>query len=270
MSGNTGRHPITFKPVTYRIPGMESVPVRRDVQYASGRSGPLTFDIYHPPGAVSDQHAPVVLLIIGYPDAGPRRPLGCAFKEMEMWISLAQLLAASGMTAVTYTSEVPAVDIHVLINYLTDHAAPLRLDSTRIALWAASGHVPTALATLARHNRGAIKAAVLSTGFTLDLEGSTVADAAQTYGFANAAAGIPIAELPGRVALFIARAGRDENPGLNDTLDRFVTAVIGHNLLVTIMNHPSAGHAFEINDDSTLSKYIIGQMLAFMRFWLIA
>lgn len=105
---------------------------------------------------------------------------------------------------------------------------------------------------------------------TLDLEGSTVADAAGTYGFVNAAAGMPITELPHNVPLFIARAGRDENPGLNDALDRFAAAVVAHNLPVTIVNHATAGHAFEVNDNSPVTEFIIGQMLAFMRFWLTA
>jgi hypothetical protein len=104
----------------------------------------------------------------------------------------------------------------------------------------------------------------------MDLDGSTVADAARAYGFANAAAGLSIADLPDEVPLFIVRAGRDENPGLNESLDRFVHGALRHNLPVTVVNHATAGHAFEIRDPSEATRSVIRQMLAFLQHRLAA
>ena len=66
----------------------------------------------------------------------------------------------------------------------------------------------------------------------------------------------------------IVRAGREENAGLNDALDRFVAAAFAANWPLTVVNHASVGHAFELNDDSATTKYVIHHMIAFTKFWL--
>ena len=60
----------------------------------------------------------------------------------------------------------------------------------------------------------------------------------------------------------------DETPGLNEALDRFVSAAVGRGVPVTLANHPTAPHCFELNHDSKLSRSIIYQTLAFMRYHL--
>jgi hypothetical protein len=261
---NNERHPVTFKRVLYHIDGMESVDVRRDLPYARAGAETLAFDIYRPEAPAAPP--PVVVLVTGYPDVGVPRRLGCAFKEMAMWTSLGQLLAASGLAAVGYTAARPAEDLDRLLAHVAEHAKTLAVDATRIGLWATSGHAPTALGALARHRGGPLKSAVLSTGFTLDLAGTTVADASGAYGFAMA--GVSVDDLPADVPLFIARGGRDEIPGLNDTLDRFAAAALARNWPVTVVNHAAGGHAFELNDQGAASRYVIREMLAFVRFWL--
>jgi hypothetical protein len=268
MSSRTGRHPIALKPVVYRLEGMESARVRRNVAYGPADARPLELDIYQPAALSPNAYTPVVLLVTGYPDVGVPRPLGCAFKDMEMFISLAQLVAASGVSAVAYTTRTPASDIHLVLDHLATNAAGLRIDTTRVGLWAVSGHVPVALATLIDDQQKRIKAAILSNGFTFDTDDAAVELAARTYGFVNASAGRSANDLPADVPLFIARAGGDENPGLNPALDRFIANALARNLPVTVVNHAAAAHAFEVNDDSVVSSQIISQMLAFMRFWL--
>jgi acetyl esterase/lipase len=207
----------------------------------------------------------MVLIVTGYADAGVPTPLGCAFKDMAWAISLAQLIAASGMAAVAYTTREPGTDAGEVLGHIARHAAALRIDTARVGLWAASGHAPLALALLMRRQPHTFRAAVLSNGFTLDATGSTVADAARTYRFVNPSAGRSVDDLPSDVPLFLVRSGRDEFPGLNDTLDRFVSDALARNLPVTLVNHATAGHAFELNDDSDTSRHVIGQMLAFLR-----
>ena len=154
-----------------------------------------------------------------------------------------------------------------MLNYLDDNSSALNIDAGRLGLWAVSAHVPVALFTLMRQPQK-FRAAVLSNGYTLDLEGTAVADAFRSLGLANPREGRLMQDLPPDVPLFIARSGHDEAPGLNHALDRFVAAAIGRNLPVTFANHPTAPHCFELNDDSERSRYIIGQMLAFMQFHL--
>ena len=105
----------------------------------------------------------------------------------------------------------------------------------------------------------------------LDLAGSTsVADASKTFGFANPCAGRSLDDLPNDLPLFIVKAGRDETPHLNGTIDRFMAEASIHNLPVTFVNHSSAPHAFDLMHDSETSREVIRQILAFMQFHLLA
>jgi hypothetical protein len=123
---------------------------------------------------------------------------------------------------------------------------------------------------LIEHGRG-IACVVLAYPYTLDLDGATgVADAAKQFRFVTPAAGKSVTDLPRNVPLFIARAGRDQMPGLNDALDRFVTAALALNLPMTVANHASGPHAFDLFDDSRATCQIVEQMLAFLQFHLSA
>jgi phosphocarrier protein HPr len=79
-----------------------------------------------------------------------------------------------------------------------------------------------------------------------------------------------IGDLPRDLPLFVARAGRDEMPGLNEALDRFVAAALAVNLPVTVMNHATGRHAFDVFDDNRTSRDIVKQVLAFLQFHLSA
>jgi hypothetical protein len=105
----------------------------------------------------------------------------------------------------------------------------------------------------------------------LDLDGSTaVADAARQFGFVNPCAGKPIEDLPLDIPLFIARAGHDQMPGLNEALDGFLAKALMRNLPITLANHPDAPHAFDLLHDSEMSREIIRQMLGFLRCYLVS
>jgi hypothetical protein len=144
------------------------------------------------------------------------------------------------------------------------------VDEQRIGVWACSGNVPNALAVLMQEARGALKCAVLCYGYMLDLDGSTaVAETARQWGFVNPCAGKSVDDLPGDLPLFIARAGQDQ-PRLNDALDRFVLMALTGNLPITLVNHPAAPHAFDLLDASETSREIIRRILAFLQFHLRA
>lgn len=266
MNDTAQRHPIALKRIVYRAPGMDTIRVTRDVEYHQSDAGPLLMDVYHPPVSGPENVAPVVMIVTGYRDTGVPRPLGCAFKDMEISISLGQLLAASGIAAVAYTTSDPAVDVFRAITYVRRNAGTLAIDSVRMGLWAMSGKVPVALSVLMREDAEPIRAAVLSCGFTVDTDGSSVADSARAYRFVNAAAGKSVADILPDTALFVSRAGCDEFPGLNSALDRFVADAVVRNLNLTFVNHATAPHGFELNDDSDATRYVIQQMLGFVNF----
>jgi hypothetical protein len=267
MSQNTERHPITMKKVVYEIPGMRSVMVRRDEPYRVTDAGPLTMDCYYPPDP-NGTRVPAVVVVLGYPPKEPN-PLGCTFKEMEWSISWGQLIAASGIAAIFYTNREPEADLRALLQHVRENAAPLGIDEQRIGLLATSGNAPLALSALMEQGRDRLKCAVLCYPMTLDVGGATaVAESAAKWGFVNAAAGRSVRDLPQDLPLFIARAGRDEFPGLNDTMNGFLAEAFARNLPVSVVNHADAPHAFDLLHDSEATREIIRQMLRFMQFHL--
>lgn len=261
---------LSKKTVVCRIPGMDAVTVRQDVEYGSSGGDRLTMDVYLPPGATDGGRTPAVVVVAGYPDPGFTARLGCSFKEMGSSVSWGRLMAASGLAAVTYTNREPAADLDALLRYLRQNASSLGIDEDRIGLFAASGNVPLALSALIEGGPEHPKCAVLYYGYTLDLEGSTaVADAARMFRFASPGAKKSADDLPRDVPLFLVRAGKDEVPRLNEALDRFLAAVLARNLPVRLVNHPTAPHAFDLFDDGEASREIIRETLAFLRFHLL-
>jgi hypothetical protein len=249
---------------------MDAVTNRRDVEYRSTDAGAQTMDLYHPPDSKSGARMPAVIFVSGYPDLGIQRFFGCKLKELGSYISWAQLAAASGLTAITYTTTEPLSDIHALLQYIRRNAASLGIDENRIGVWSCSGNVPNALSLLMQDGNDYLKCAVLCYGLMLDLEGSTnVAQAAKMFGFVNPCAGRSVDDLPRDIPLFIVRAGQD-NPQLNEAIDRFMLKALSCNLPVTFANHHTAPHSFDVMDDGETTREVIRQILAFMRFHLLA
>jgi hypothetical protein len=260
---------IVKKTAVYRIPGMDAVTVRRDVIYKESGTGELTLDIYSPPDLESGTRTPAVILVTGYPDAGFETMLGCRFKDMGSSVSWARLIAASGMTAITYTNREPAADLDSLLRHVRENAESLGIDETRLGAWASSGNAALALSLLLRNADQPLRCAALLYGCMLDLDGMTgIAEASRQFGFANPCAGKTLDDFATDVPLFLARAGRDQLPHLNDSIDRFVAGALARNLPVTLVNHPEAPHAFDLFLDNEMSREIIRQVLAFLRFHL--
>jgi hypothetical protein len=269
MSQGTERHPNAEKAVVYTTPGTEAVIVHRDEPYRVADGGTLTMDLYCPPESSPSNRNAAVVFVLGYSDLGAPAVLGCRFKETGGFTSWARLVAASGIVAITYTNRDAVPDLQDLLRHLRQNDARLGIDGDRIGLFAGSGHGPTALSMLMRGAGHRTTCAILSNAFTLDLEGSTsVAQAAKQWRFADPCAGKSAEDVQEDVPLFIVRAGRDQY-GVNDGIDRFVSAALRRNLPLTLVNHPESPHAFDLFHDSETSRDIIRQMLAFLRFHLL-
>lgn len=259
---------IRKRTIVYRVPEMDAVTVRHDVEYMSAPGEPRTLDLYIPPHQESKSGLPALVFVMGYPDAGMQAMLGCRAKEIGQYTSWARLAAASGMLGVTYSAQEPATETLAVLRYLRENARSLDLDSERIGIWSCSGNVPNALALLMSEG-AAIRCAVLCYGITLDAGGTThVAEAQAMFRFVNPAAGRSVADLPSEVPIFMARAGRDEVPHLNDTMDRFVADALAIDLPITLVNHRGAPHAFDTILDDEPTREIIRRILAFVRFHL--
>ena len=261
---------ITKKRVVLRLPAEDTVTIRRDVPYQETQTGPLSMDIYYPSGFSSSARAPAVIFVSGYSDPGFQKILGCKLKEMESYVSWGKLTAASDLIAITYSAVDPVADVDTLLAFVRQNAASLGIDEARIGIWTCSGNAPNALSVLMGSARDYLKCAVLCYPIMMDVDGHTdIAESAKRFGFVYPCAGKSIDDLPRNTPILIVRAGRDQTPQLNETLDRFVSKAIGSNLPLTITNHPAAPHAFDILDDSKTTREIIESILAFMRLHLL-
>ncbi len=266
MSSEQPPVPIARMQVLYRLPGMDAVTVRRDVEFPAADGAPLKLDLYLPPGASAASRPPVVLIGEGYPEAGFERMLGCSFRAMGPVASWARLLAASGMAAIAGSNRAPAADARALLDFVRADGAQLGVDGGRIALWASSGNAPVALSLLLGRGNEAIRAAAFLYPFLLDLDGGTeVATAAATFRFADACAGRTLADLSAATPLLLVRAGRDETTGLNAALDRFTARTRERGLALTLVDHPEGVHAFDLFDDGAAARRAIEAVLDFLR-----
>jgi len=244
---------------------MDAVAVLRDVAYGPP-DGRLRMDVYYPPEETDDGRWPAVIIVAGYPGMTQPRPTTLAYKEIGWTVSMCQLIALSGMVAIAYTNSDPVADLQRLFDHVHECAGLLRIDPARVGVIAVSGNVPTALTTIMQDAGRTPACAVLGYGCLLDLDGATdVADAARQFGFANPGVGRTVADLRRDVPLLITRAGRDQFPAMNASIDRFIRQGLIENLPITFVNHAEGPHAFDLFDDSRTSRDIVRQTLRFLR-----
>jgi len=234
------RHEVTTRRVLYEIPGMRSIRAA-DHAFRGADGQPLPLSVYEPPKPVSTP-PPAVILLEGYPDPGFEQRVGCRFMDMEWTISMAQLIAASGLVAITHSNRDPRADAAALIQHVTTRGGEFGVDGTRIALWATSGHAPVTVQMLPH-----VACAVLSNPF-LPAEYATLGAKHRP--------------------LFIIRSGKDETPGINTTLDAFIHSAIDANQPVTVVNLPEAPHSFDLFYDTPITRHVLQQALRFLRVYL--
>jgi hypothetical protein len=254
---------LAKKVVVYRLSRMSAVKVRRDLIYKGAAESALAMDFYRPLKTHRGRRSPVAVIVMGYPDpTGFHRRMGWA-------TSWARLLAVCGIAAAIYATREPAADVQDVLRYLRENVKTLGIDANRIGILAGSASVAVALSALM--GTTSVKCAALLYGYTLDLDGATaVAEMSKTFGFVNACLGKSVDDLAGDVPLFLVRAGREQFGGLNDALDRFSARAVARNLPVTLVNHATGPHAFDLDDDTDASRVIVQQVLTFLRLHLRA
>jgi hypothetical protein len=268
MSHDPPRRHMREIPMVYPQPDADQVVTQAGIEYAQDASDPLTLDVYLPARRAAAVALPAIVLVAGYSDVGYAPLLGCRFKDTAMATSWARLVASFGMVAVTYGNARPAEDLDTVLRYVRDHAAELGIDRDRLALWSMSGNGPLALAALANWPPGTFKCGVFSCAYLADLDGAThVADAQKQWRFTYPG-GFSVENLPADLPILIARAGNEQDPGLNLALDRLVTAMLAANRPVTCINFAAAPHAFEMFHDTLETREVMRQMFRFARFHL--
>jgi acetyl esterase/lipase len=256
---------IVRRRIVLTVPGMEAVGARRDLVYKSADGQPLHMDVYSPPGP--PRARPAVILIHG----GPIPRTGA--KNMGVFVSYGELLAASGFVAVAFDHRFLAPprladageDVADALAHVRSTAGSLGVDPERLALWAFSGGGPFLAAPL--RERPAWLRAVVAYYAVLDLQqpppgADSGTDAALRERF-SAILGLQ-EDARSAPPLLVARAGLD-NPWLNDGIDRFVGAATARGATLDLLNHPGGRHGFDILDDVPRSREVIRRTLDFLR-----
>jgi acetyl esterase/lipase len=232
------------QPLVHPLPDPDRVELQPDLVYTHGGGRELAMDVYLPSGRAPETPVPAVLLVHG--EADPELLRGV--RGWGQYTGWGRLLAGQGMAGVAFEHraildagfEAVVAEVGDALATVGERAGDLGIDPERIGLAGFSAGVPLTAAVLAGAT-GRVRCAALCYGPLVDL--------------------VPESVLP---PLLVVRAGQDD-PGLNRTIDEFVSAAEQRDLAVELVHQPEGHHAFDVVDDSDASREVIGRVLAFLR-----
>jgi acetyl esterase/lipase len=257
------------KPVVLTLPRMGEARITKDIVYKSVDGLDLTMDVYRPGDEDTAGSHPAVILVSG---TGPWEMVREG-KNWAVYVSYGRLIAAMGLIAVNFIhrSPYPPLDLNVVAEdvddaliYIRREASNLGIDAERLALWAFSGGASFGFRSALRGLPPYIRCLV-SYYALLD------------FRHFQAEAGLAPNEDPEEFSpahyledstrpippVFVAKAGQDQ-PKLNESIDRFVRAALAANMTLDLMTHPAGVHGFDFLTDDRRSREIILRTLEFL------
>jgi hypothetical protein len=220
-----GPPPFAFPP-----PPAGAVTVVRDVQYGPG-SVRLMMDVYRPPSTAVARPT----LIFFNTAAGADR--GNAF-----YAGWAQTAASRGLVAIVpdLRAATQADDYHALVRHLSEHARDYGIDAAALAVYAGSGNVSTAFPIVEDPADRFVKAAVMY------------------YGTGN------VKDFRLDLPVLYVRAGLDR-PSVNREIGELAALAVSQNAPLTLLNHATGHHAFEIADPDDATREVIEATIDFVK-----
>ncbi len=224
---------VTEYGIVYTVPGMAKVKVRKDLPVGDGK---LKMDLYLPAGHRASRPVPVVIFVNGVGDAGPRK-----LKDWRIYQDWPRLVAAHGYAAIIAEATPGAVpaSIAALFEHVAASGAGLGLDVERVAAWACSANVSTALPYLMDAAPRGVRAAV--------------------FYYGNGVAKKLREDLP----VFHVLAGKD-GQGLIDGQRLLWKQAVEARAPWTMVEEPTLPHAFDAVDGSERSRRAVKLTLAFL------
>ncbi len=258
---------IVAMPVVYRVPGMDQVKVHKDLKYSSTTNSNLLMDVYIPPRLAKGERRPAVVFIHG--------GVGAQFKPKDwgFYVSWGRLVGASGLVGITFTHRLgypkplmteAAQDVTDAITFIRANADSLNIDKDRICLAAYSAGGPM-LSLAMRDSLNFVRCLVSFYAF-LDIQQSEPHRKNETPEVVRAFSVITyLANATNMPPIFVARAGLDEVPTMNDSIDRFVKEAITKNVTIDFANHPQGVHGFDNQNNDERSREIVRGAIDFMK-----
>ena len=257
--------------LVYQIPGMEQVPVRKDITFKTVDGLALKMDVYYPQEMEQGAMRSAVILVSGeLPPEFIERG-----KDTGIYISYGQLIAASGFVAVTFNHrslegytklyEVGS-DVDDLVSYVRENSQSLGIDADALCIWAFSSGPLYGLRTAMRGAPPYIRCIVSYYGGMSILNKNyfsyTPEEESMMQEFSPVHYLREISE--GIAPLFVVKSGIDQ-PALNESIDEFVQEASTRNIPITFMNHPAGLHGFDILNDDARSREIIRMTVEFVK-----
>jgi acetyl esterase/lipase len=260
---------IVMAPIVHNVPRTDKVNVKTTLKYTVAKDENLLMDVYTPPGISKTEKLPAVIFVHG--GAGSE----FTAKDWGIYTSWGRVIGGSGMAAVTFTHRLTprkrtmvdsSADLQAAIDYVRKNADSLNIDKDRLCLAAFSAGGPL-LAPAIRDKPPYIRCLVNFYAY-MDVQQAgnlfttnESKDDLKTFS--------PIVYLDGvawKIApIFIGRAGTDQIPTLNDSIDRFVREALARNVSITVANHTAGVHGFDNQNDNDRSREIIRMAIDFMR-----
>ena len=254
-------------PVVLKVPGMEDVLVDPNLSYCGSEDANLRMDVYRSSSRPDGATSPIVVLV--HVGAGADlQP-----KDWGVFRSWGRLLAASGMIAAVFTHRLApppnsllaeaASDLDHAVDFVRQNALKWNADPQRICVmvWSAGGPLMTGLL----RERPSWLRCIVALYPLLDLQQYASAAPPEVHAFLRSFSPISFVEGGTLPPVFIARAGRDSIPLLNDALDRFVSAALAANACITLVNHPDGAHGFDNQSDNDRTREILRSAIEFAR-----
>jgi acetyl esterase/lipase len=254
-------------PVVYKVPGMEKVRVIENLKYTNTADPNILKDIYVPPDLVKAEKRLAMIFI-----HGGAKPEWTA-KDWGVYTSWGRLVAASGLVGVTFTHrleypttslENAAQDVGTAINYVRRNADKYSVNKDRICLIAYSAGGP--MLSLAMRGDLPYVRCVIGFHAFMDVRQSDYSKTEKPETLNDFSPIVYLQKDPSKIPpIFIARAGRDQVPTMDDSIDRFVKDALVRNIALTLANHPQGVHSFDNQNDDDRSPEIIRSAIAFMQ-----
>jgi acetyl esterase/lipase len=241
---------------------MDAVQVTRGLVYKTDAGVSLRMDVYRPPDLAKSDRRPAVLFLHGGVNlATPPMPT-----DWGVYQSYGRLMGASGLIGVTFNQRIGdadgglqkgSSDVRAAIDYVRAHADELHVDPDRLCLAAYSAGGP--LLAVAIHDPQPYIRCMVGFYAVMDIQPPLTPERLPFS---------PVEQLKLNAEklppIFIARAGHD-SPGLNATVDRFVTEATSRDVAIELHNVKGAPHAFDILTPTAEVREVVARAIAFMK-----
>ena len=212
-------------------PTSANVSVTKDVEYGKSDTVALRMDVYRSAGSAATSPT---LIFFNHATGADRR-----WFFYDAW---ARAAASRGLTAIVFDLRFgnEASDFQALMAYLTSRGAAVGVNKDAIAIYAGSGNVFTAFPLVEDPRLTTVKAAVMY------------------YGVA------PVTEFRRDLPVLYVRAGLDR-PSVNEAIVKLAALAVAQNAPVTLVNHASGYHGFEMFNDDDATREVMEQTIAFVK-----